>query len=115
LELIKSYFGGIGDITEVKNSVQYRVTSQHDLINVIIPHFIKFPLITQKCAYFEFFKMVTEIMSRKEHLTIKGLHKIVSIKASMNKGLSDDLKNLFPNIIPVKRYLVQDQIIKDPP
>ena len=53
-------------------------------------------------------------MSRKEHLTIEGLHKIVAIKASMNNGLSEVLKEVFPNIIPVPRPLVVDQSIKDP-
>jgi len=52
--------------------------------------------------------------SRKEHLTIEGLRKIVAIKASMHLGLSKELKVAFPNIIPVKRPLVVDQVITDP-
>ena len=35
-------------------------------------------------------------MLKKEHLTNEGLLKIVAIKASMNLGLSDDLKVAFP-------------------
>ena len=31
-------------------------------------------------------------MNRKEHLTIEGLRKIVAIKASINLGLSSELK-----------------------
>jgi len=43
---MKSYFG-VGNITKQgENSVQYRVTSPQDLINIIIPHFNKYPLIT---------------------------------------------------------------------
>jgi hypothetical protein len=39
LELIKSYFCEVGNITKnSKNCLQYRVTSLQDLINVIIPH-----------------------------------------------------------------------------
>ena len=53
-------------------------------------------------------------MSRKEHLTIEGLHKIVAIKASLNLGLSEELKVAFSNIIPMKRPLVIDQVIKNP-
>ena len=30
-------------------------------------------------------------MLKKEHSTLEGIQKIVNIKASMNKGLSDDL------------------------
>jgi len=50
----------------------------------------------------------------KEHLTVKGLTKIVSIKASMNKGLSKKLVTEFPDITPVLRPQVTDQVIKDP-
>jgi hypothetical protein len=42
-------------------------------------------------------------MLNKEHLTIQGLGKIVSIKASLNSGLSANLKAAFPAIIPATR------------
>jgi hypothetical protein len=47
-------------------------------------------------------------------LTIEGFKKLLAIKASMNNGLSDQLKVAFPDIIPVPRPLVVDQEIKDP-
>jgi len=53
-------------------------------------------------------------MNRKEHLTMDGLIKIVSIKASMNKGLSEDLQTAFPNVTPVSRPIVDVATIKDP-
>jgi hypothetical protein len=47
LDLIKSYFGGVGTISpQSKDSVQYRVASLKDLNGIIIPHFYKYPLIT---------------------------------------------------------------------
>jgi hypothetical protein len=81
---------------------------------MIIDHFEKYPLLTQKWADFKLFKQVVELMSRKEHLTIEGLDKIVAIKASMNLGLSLLLKQSFSDIIPVERPTVEDQKIKDP-
>lgn len=42
-------------------------------------------------------------MSKKEHLTEVGLNKIVSIRASMNLGLSEVLKAAFPETTPVSR------------
>ena len=54
------------------------------------------------------------MMSRKEHLTFEGLQQIVNFKASMNLGLSNELKKAFPNTMPVPRPLVVNQIIKDP-
>jgi hypothetical protein len=53
-------------------------------------------------------------MSRGEHLTKEGLRKIVAIKASMNRGIPDELKKAFPNTIPVPRPLVVNQEITDP-
>ena len=53
-------------------------------------------------------------MQRREHLTIEGLNKILSIKAVLNNGLKDSLKVAFPKIIPILRPLVQNQIIPDP-
>lgn len=58
--------------------------------------------------------MIVNLVDKKEHLTTEGLLNIVSIKASMNQGLSSQLKKAFPNIIPVTRPLVLDQKIKDP-
>jgi hypothetical protein len=42
-------------------------------------------------------------MIAKEHLTLEGLLKILSLKASLNLGLPDKLKEHFPNIIPTTR------------
>jgi hypothetical protein len=46
-----------------------------------------------------------ELLNKKEHLTVEGLNKIISIKASLNKGLSEELKTAFPNISLVSRPL----------
>ena len=47
-------------------------------------------------------------MERKEHLTDEGLIKIVAIKASMNRGLSENLSVAFPNLVPVMRPRVSN-------
>ena len=38
----------------------------------------------------------------------------MAIKASMNNGLSEELKAAFPNTIPVQRPKVMGGVIKDP-
>jgi hypothetical protein len=53
-------------------------------------------------------------MERKEHLTENGLQEIVNIKASHNLGLSDMLKEAFPNTEAVHRPRVKDQKIPHP-
>jgi hypothetical protein len=45
--------------------------------------------------------------SRKEHLKIEGLRKIVAIKVNMNLGLSNELKLAFPDVIAVARSIVE--------
>lgn len=57
---------------------------------MIIPHFNNYTLLTQKRADFELFKLVIELINRKEHLTSEGIEKIISIKASINRGLSKE-------------------------
>jgi hypothetical protein len=53
------------------------------------------------------FTKLIELTNLKEHLTIEGLRKIVGIKASINKGLTEELKTAFPGIVPVSRSEVK--------
>ncbi|TVY18663.1 Uncharacterized protein LARI1_G003929 [Lachnellula arida] len=76
--------------------VQYRVSSIKDL-QVVIQHFDNFPLITQKSAF--------ELIKCKQHLSLEGLIKIVSIKASINLGLPIVLSQAFPEVIPSGRFV----------
>ena len=69
---------------------------------------------SQKRADYILFLKVIELIESQEHLTLEGLMKILAIKASMNRGLSEKLKLAFPYIVPVVRPLVKNQKIKDP-
>ena len=97
------------------NLIELQVQSVKDL-KKIIDHFDKYPLITQKFADYKLFKEAFNLILNKEHLTINGLRKIVSIKASMNLGLqnTNEIKVTFPDIIPVMRPKVEDILIRDP-
>ena len=119
LEQIKTYFD-LGSITKQGlNSTQYRVNTVKDL-SIIINHFDKYPLITQKLADYLLFKQAFMLIQNKEHLTMEGLRKIISIKVAINKGLSDKLKLYFlPQVsscefIPTERPLVLDKKITNP-
>lgn len=102
MELIKTSLG-VGQISKHgRDSIELRVSSVKDLL-VIIDHFDKYPLITQKLADYILFKRVLELMNRQEHLILEGLNKVVAIKASVNKGLSSELNKAFPDIIPVQK------------
>jgi hypothetical protein len=106
LEQIKDYFNvGIVKIKKNKdsNTAMYSVQSYKDIINVIIPHFDKYPLLTQKRADYILFKQILDLINKGKHLTNEGLTEIVSIKSSMNNGLSENLKQEFNTLIPVQR------------
>ena len=66
-------------------------------LRVLVNHFDKYPLVTAKLADFILFKKAFDIILLKEHLSQEGLLKLVGIKASLNLGLSADLKEAFPN------------------
>ena len=54
--------------------------------------------------------MAFKLIQSKEHLTRFGVQKIISIRASMNLGLTDSLKITFPNVIPVLRPTIKSKI-----
>lgn len=105
LRKIQEFFGGIGVLKVKKDIVQFRVFSIKDL-DIIIKHFDLYLLITKKCADYLLFKEALELIKNKEHLTLEGFNRIISIRASMNKGLPEILKKDFENIIGRKIPLV---------
>ena len=95
-------------------SLKYKVSDLNSLVNIIIPHFDKYPLLTQKFSDYILFKeAVSLINSKKDMKKEEFLVKIVEIKASMNRGLLEgsELKINFPNIVPVTRPIVKSQIL----
>ena len=102
---IQEFFGGIGYISNPNNNttVEFRVSTISDIANMIIPHFDNYPLLTKKYYDYILFKKIIELMLKKEHNTLEGIQKIVNLKASINLGLSNKLKESFPEFIPVKR------------
>lgn len=94
IKSVQEFFGGIGYLSEPNNrsTVEFRVSTFKYLVNVIIPHFDNYPLITKKSLDYILFKQIVTLMKTKEHTSLAGLQKIVNIKASINWGLSEDLK-----------------------
>jgi hypothetical protein len=66
---IQKEFGGIGHwyLNKKDNSIIYQVTSQSDLLNVIIPFFMKHQLRSGKLLSFLYFKYIVEVMSTRAH------------------------------------------------
>lgn len=89
LETIQKYLG-VGNIFKHHSNkiLHYRIASVKDLAK-IIAHLDQYPLITQKLADYTLFKEAYNLVVNKQHLTLSGLHELVSLKASMNLGLSE--------------------------
>jgi hypothetical protein len=104
---------GIISVKNTQDAVYFNVSSLRDL-GVVIDHFDQYPLITQKLGDYELFKKAFCIVKNKEHLTLEGIKKLVEVKAGINRGLTSDLKEAFPDIIAVNRPLIVNQKIQDP-
>ncbi len=109
----QEFFGGIGYVSNPnKNTtVEFRVSTINDIVNVIIPHFDNYPLLTKKYSDYVLFKNIIKLILEKEHSTFEGIQKIVNLKASINLGLSNELKEAFPETIPVEREVKNITVI----
>ena len=115
LLLIQNYFGGIGYISKIndKSTVEFRVSDITSLNNIIIPHFEKYTLITNKYKDFIIFKQIVSLMLENKHTNLEGLKEILEYRASLNWGLSESLKESFPSVVPVKRVEIKDNILSN--
>lgn len=107
LILLKFYFNEVGNIYYSKNKKLciYQVRGLTNINNVILPHFIKYPLLTRKYHDFIMFKSIITLVKNKEHLNEKGFMQILELKDSLNKGLKPKIKKIFSNITLVKRHV----------
>lgn len=116
LRKIHSFFA-TGIVKERSDGLElyYSVQSARAIANVIIPHFDRYPLLTQKKEDYLLFKQAVNILLEGEaRSSIEGMHKIISIKASLNGGLSDKLRIQFPTVIPVARPVIMGNDIPHP-
>jgi hypothetical protein len=113
LKRIQDYFGGCGKIYIEKNKAKFVVFQHKELVEIIIPHFLKYPLLTKKWSDFELFRQILLIMTEGNgyHYTKEGFSKILQLRYNLNKGISEELKGLYPNLIPVDRPLVPERNI----
>jgi NADH-ubiquinone oxidoreductase chain 4 len=106
LQRIQKFFVGVGKIYVHKDSMAfYNVSSIKDLA-VIIEHFTKYPLLSFKSSDFNLFKLAYILISEKKHTSEEGFNKLLSIKAAINKGFSEELKKNFPDPKYIKIYIL---------
>jgi hypothetical protein len=115
LNNIKYTLGGIGKIRNYpKKNVAFYIVESFEELKFILDHFEKYPLVSAKILDFLSFKKCYEIIKKKEHLTEDGLLKILSLKSSLNKGLSEKIKKNFSNIEYLNRSEYIFKGIPDP-
>lgn len=84
---IQKLFGNIGHwyINKSDNTIRYQITKQKDLLEVVIPFFIKYQLKSGKLYSFLCFKYILEVMASKAHVNNKPvLLNLIVIASNMN-------------------------------
>jgi hypothetical protein len=79
--------------------MKYQVQSQQDLINVILPHFAKYPLLSSKVLNFNDFKEGLFVNNLSIPVTGSVLGHITRLKAGMNKARSFEDKYNSVNVV----------------
>jgi len=65
---------------------RYTVNSHRDILQKIIPFFLKHPLQTEsKSKNFQIFCKIANLVKRNKHLTKEGISKIKKLKTTMNR------------------------------
>lgn len=97
-------------MVEKEKKCIYSVVKISDIINVIIPFFEKYTLQTKKRADFLLWKRAAMLKYNK-----RGIQEdLLKIKASMNRGLSKQLKKRFPLVEGVNRPKIKFNLPLNP-
>lgn len=87
IELLKlvNLFFGCGNTRHNKDgTVDFEVLDLLSIKNILIPHFLKYPLRGTKYLDFISFKKASHIFENGEHLKEEGINKLYSLKKDMN-------------------------------
>jgi hypothetical protein len=85
LQLIQAYFG-CGGIRPDRSdkTLKWETRRLEDLLERVIPHFERYPLLSGKHADFERFAAICRLMAGGMHRTQSGLIRIVELASGMN-------------------------------
>lgn len=87
LNLFRKYFeSGFIRPDRSDHTLKYETRSLSVLIEKVIPHFRKFPLLSSKQVDFNKFALICELMMEGKHKDKNSLREIVEIAYSMNNG-----------------------------
>ena len=82
---LQKYFkcGGVR-FSKRDQNYKYEVRNIDDLMKIIIPHFVKFPLLTSKKDEFKRFEEICNLIYSKQHLSQEGIKKIIELSREIN-------------------------------
>ena len=87
LFIMQKYFGcGFLRDGKTDNTIKYEVRRLDDLLEKVLPHFEQYSLLSAKQQDVVSLKRVCLIMKKNEHITERGLRKILPIAFSMNSS-----------------------------
>ena len=66
------------------NTLKYEVRNIRELVDIVLPHFREFPLLTAKQADVELFDAICRLIAQGKHLEKSGLIEIVQLAMQMN-------------------------------
>lgn len=104
---LKSFFGGSISIPSTRKDARLKITNLKEIYQYVIPHFKEYPLQGMKKLDYDLWVQCAELVLNKEHLQKEGLYKILSIKSVLNKGLSDKLKAIFPDVKAIDKPIFE--------
>jgi len=86
---IKEYFNcGYCYLRNNDNIMDFKVTKFSDINQIIIPFFIKNPILGLKSLDFNDWCLASDIVTNREHKSEKGILRIFEIQKGMNRGRS---------------------------
>jgi hypothetical protein len=68
------------------DTLKFEVRNLKELVEAVIPHFERYPLVSAKQADFDLFNEICKRMHRGEHRTLDGFRKIVEAAMRMNSS-----------------------------
>ena len=85
LYALKTFFGA--GVVRVNHDTrqELRIRSLEHMNKFVIPHFDKYPLLTQKKFDFLKFKEIIRLMNLGKHLSVEGIKEIITIASKMNR------------------------------
>lgn len=86
----------------------FEVTNIDDLINIVIPFFDKYQLLTRKREVFKIFKEMVSLMKIGEHKTPEGILKIYDIREKIKVGRKRKYSKA-----DVRRQIERRKILRD--